>query len=30
MKKFIFCASLLLAGAQSQAQLSIDANVKGL
>jgi len=29
MKKFILCASLLLAGAQAQAQLSIDANVKG-
>jgi hypothetical protein len=30
MKKIILCASLLFAGAQAQAQLSIDANVKGL
>jgi hypothetical protein len=30
MKKFILCASLLFIGANAQAQLSIDANVKGL
>jgi hypothetical protein len=29
MKKIILCASLLLADAQSQAQLSIDGGVKG-
>ena len=30
MKKIILCASLLFIGANTQAQLSIDANVKGL